>query len=160
MRAIQLSIISTLILFVTAICRADSDVAEVVRLPSCRATAGFFDIVCKADLSSGKMAEAKVSWVGPKIKKLGIRIGDRLTIVDGKPLVDWTKSDFDSYMDAGLSDERSSVFIFVGSRWLIREHTITLTIKKEPNKALVPTAPAVTPAADAPVAPAAAAAHL
>ena len=32
--------------------------------------------------------------------------------------------------------------------------------KTEPNKALVPTATAVTPAADAPVAPAAAAAHL
>jgi hypothetical protein len=31
---------------------------------------------------------------------------------------------------------------------------------KEPNKALVPTATSVTPAADAPVAPAAAAAHL
>jgi len=101
------------------------------------------------------MAEAKVSWVAPKIKKFGLRIGDRLTIVDGKPVVEWSKSDFDSYMEGGLQDEKSSVFIFAGARWLIKERTITITIKKEPNKAL-----AQTPAADAPVAPDAGAAYL
>jgi len=160
MYAIQLLAISTLFLFATAICRADPAVADIVHLPTYRANGGFFDIVCKADSSSGKMVEANVTWVAPKIKKLGIRIGDRLTIVDGKLLADWSKSDFDSYMDAGVSAEKSAVFVFVGSRWLIRKRTITLTLEKEINQALVPTPASVTPAADAPAAPTIGAAHL
>ena len=132
---------SNSVFFATAFCRADSDAADVVHLTPYRATAGFFDIACKSDLPSGKMVEAKVTWVAPKIKKLGVRIGDRLTTVDGKPLVDWSRSDFDSYMDAGLSEEKSAVFVFVGSRWLVRELTSTLTLKKELNHTAEPGSP-------------------
>jgi hypothetical protein len=160
MHTIRLLVISTLFLFATAICRADTDVANVVHLPPQRVPAGFVDLALKFDLTSGKMVEAKVSWVAPKFKKLGVRIGDRLTIVDGKPLVDWSRSDFDSYLDAGLIEGKSAAFTFVGSRWLVMDHTFTITLKKELNQALVPTAASVTPAANAPVAPAAAAAHL
>jgi len=124
-----------------------------------RVTAGFVDLALKFDLTSGEMVEAKVSWVAPKIKKLGVRTGDHLTVVDGKPSVNWSRSDFDSYLDAGLIEGKSAVFAFVGSRWLVMEHTFTITLKKELNQSLVPTPASVTPAADAPVAPDGVAAH-
>jgi hypothetical protein len=86
---------------------------------------------------------------------------------DGKQLFAYHhwKSDF-MYLDDngdGLADRKffskplARAYVMQEPTWILMENR---DLKTEPNKALVPTPASVTPAADAPVAPDAGAAHL
>ena len=68
-----------------------------------------------------------VKWVNSASHRLGLRIGDRMTTVDGKPLTDFALEEFLAAVIHKLEAGESQTLQFEGRRFLCRRATITLT---------------------------------
>ena len=104
----------------------------------------FFDM--KIELSRGKVTRAKVSTLAPSIKRQGVRVGDQLISIAGKPVAGMEVSAFNELVETPIPPGEKAVFVFRRSFGFLggKSGTVNLEIKntfREPDQS-----PETTPA--------------
>jgi C-terminal processing protease CtpA/Prc len=91
-----------------------------------RVTAGFCDVYGKFRDNTENLKEVSVTWVSPGIEKQGLRVGDRLSTIDGKSVVGMSKSEFLPLLNVDVPIGEKRVFVFVRKGFFLGK-AITLT---------------------------------
>jgi hypothetical protein len=108
---------------------------DVVQMPrfDVKQSKGHFDFDVRYDDDTNRVQEVKLAWVSPAAVKDGLRVGDRLISIDGKPVIEFVLRDALELIKRELKPGESRIIVFTGTR-MLRRVTITYTTKG-PNKA-------------------------
>ena len=123
-------IIPAVFCFAIAFCSAQTS-DGVVHMKPFRVTAGYFDVHYQYRNDTEKLAEVDVTWVGPAVGKQGLRVGDRLSTIDGRNVIGITRSEFLSLVDIAIPIGGKRVFIFV-RKGFFHGKAITVTFTHNP----------------------------
>jgi hypothetical protein len=131
---------------VTAATSSPSVSNETVKLGrvEVRANRPDFEFDVQYDGASTKVQGVLVTWVSSATHKRGLRIGDRMTTIDGRRIDDLSLQELLAATKRVLGPDESQTLVFTGTRALIRRVTVTYTTKG-PNKTPEPTPGTVTP---------------
>jgi hypothetical protein len=108
-----------------------------MQLPPFRVTGGFFDFIARKKRGTQIMRDAKVTWVSPPVYRLGLRKGDSMESIDGKPINGLASSEFLELLDRDPTLTNKTIFEFIGGRYLFLV-TAHITLIFSPPRARMP----------------------
>ena len=115
------------------------DPSDIVKLPPFRFI-DFFDVNYVLKDGTQNIRYARVGWVGPILAKLGVRTGDFLTGIDGKPVYLMPADKFLASLNLSPKAGEGRTLVFDGKRGLFHkkwhlEATYTQEKDNIPNQA-------------------------
>ena len=108
------------------------------------------------------LKSVRIAEVGPRIKKSGIRVGDRVDAINGKEVSRMTTADFDAALPKSDGPDEQKLLFSVSRGVFGKRLEIPIIFRRRgaPNKTPEPTPGAVTDRAGARSAPSPSVAHL
>lgn len=85
------------------------------------------EFTVRYDKRSTKVQRVRVKWVSSGAHMRGLRVGDRMTTIDGKPINDFILEEFLTAVKRELKAGESQTLLFEGRRFLFRRATISYT---------------------------------
>jgi hypothetical protein len=110
---------------------------EILRLPPYRVTGGFFDFIVRKKAGTEFMRDAKVTWVSPQIYQFGLRRGDAMESIDGRPIDGMASLEFLELLNRNPTIMNNTVFEFIGHRYLYLV-TAHITLIFSPPRTKIP----------------------
>jgi hypothetical protein len=92
-----------------------------VEMAPFRVSAGAYSVNCEHAVESGRIVAARVSWVSPEFRRLGLQVGDSVESVDGVKVSSMT---IDEYAAAAARPQQPGYVqkvVFIGKRGLFRK---------------------------------------
>jgi hypothetical protein len=101
-----------------AVGRAPPD--PLVRLPpiEVRADQGFLDSDMSFNRVTGKVLRVVVTWIGPEGRRRGVRVGDMITNIDGRPCGELLLDEARALLNTRLKSGEARSLLFEGKRGL------------------------------------------
>jgi hypothetical protein len=97
-----------------AIASCSGETSEgVVHMKPFRVVSGYLDVHYQYRNDTDKMVKVDVTWVCPALGKQGLRVGDRLSTIDGMNVIGMPKAKFLPLFDIGMPIGAKRVFVFV-----------------------------------------------
>lgn len=108
--------------------------ANPVQLPPYKVNGGDFDVWGQLGKGTTKLGPMKVTWVSPRLKKLGLRIGDLLLSVNDQPVPGMEEATFRRFMEVNLGPGEKRVYVFNSKRSFLRKSRVTVVFTGHPPK--------------------------
>ena len=124
-----------LVLGVTSAGAAETPPADaVVTMQPVKVNGGYFDYRITFDRQSNRLKVFQITWVAPKLEKSGLRVGDRITMIDGIKIEGLLLDEVRNLLKPPAPGAQT-VFTGSGKRGLFaRKAEVTITITGNPPK--------------------------
>lgn len=106
----------------------------VVTMQPVKVNGGYFDYRITFDRKTNRLEIFQITWVAPKLEKSGLRVGDRITMIDGIKIEGLLLEEIRKLLKVPAPGAQT-VFTGSGKRGLFaRKAEVTITITGNPPK--------------------------